>query len=88
MLNTRYGSPGTRGLNLILRYIAGDPLEAEEMAAMRAAMYLLVQYVIPARDWDAFRWLGEAHFVEEIWPLVKDRQDVMGGLFGDGAKAP
>lgn len=83
-----YASPGARGLNLIRRYIAGEELEAEDLAAMLAAMYLLVQYVNPPRDWDAFRWRGEAHFVEEIWPLVKNRQDVMGGLFGDGAKAP
>lgn len=82
------GSAGARGLDLIRRYAAGEDLDSEEVAAMRAAMYLLVQYVNPPRDENAFRWLGPEHFVLEIWPRVKDRQDVMHGLFGDGAKAP
>jgi hypothetical protein len=82
------GSSGARGLNLIRRFAAGEALDAEEMAAMRAAMYLLVQYVNPPRDENAFRWHGPEHFMLEIWPKVKDRQEVMSGLFGDGAKAP
>ena len=63
-------SPQSRGLKLIRRYAEGETLSSQEMKAMRAAMYLLAQYVRPPRTWEDFHWSGPAHFIEEIWPEV------------------
>lgn len=83
-----HSSPGTKGLSLIRRYAKGEELTDAQLASMRGAMYLIVQYARPPRDWEDFRWKGPEHFVREIWPRVKDRQDISHGYFGDGAKAP
>lgn len=80
--------PQTRGLTLIRRYAHGEKLTESQMEAMRAAMYLIEQYVRPPRGWEHFRWQGPDHFIENIWPEIKDRSDVMNGNFGDGSKAP
>ncbi len=81
-------SAGSRGLGLIRRYANGEELSASEIASMRAAMYLIVQYVHPPQDWEDFRWKGPEHFIRKIWPQVQDRYDIMHGFFGDGGKAP
>lgn len=81
-------SPGSQGLNLIRRYASGEKLSPQEMTTARAAMYLLTQYLLPPREWEGFRWQGPDHFIEKIWPQVKDRDDVFYGYFGDGGKAP
>lgn len=81
-------SPATRGLELVRRYASGEELSQAELQSMRAAMYLITQYVRPPRDWRHFQWEGPEHFMREIWPEVKDRQDLFHGFFGDGSKAP
>ena len=81
-------SQGSHGLNLIQRYAAGEELSPQEMTTAQAAMYLLTQYTFPSREWDGFRWQGPDYFIEEIWPQIKDRDDVFNGYFGDGGKAP
>ena len=81
-------SPGSHGLNLIRRYADGESLTPSEMVSMRAAMYLITQYVYPPRTWDDFRWEGPEHFIREIWPEVRDRSDIFHGFFGDGGKSP
>ena len=81
-------SPQSRGFELIRRYAEGEKLSPQEMKAMRATMYLLVQYVRPPRTWDDFHWSGPERFLEEIWPKVKDREDVLHAFFADGGKKP
>ncbi len=81
-------SPGSQGLNSIRRYAAGEELEPDDLATMRATMYLLVQLVYPPRDWEDFRWRGPEHFMREIWSKVKDFPELMHGHFSDGAKFP
>ena len=81
-------SAGSRGINLIRRYVNGEELTSEERDSMRAAMYLLAQYVSPASEWDEFQWKGIEHFIDKIWPEVQGRQDVRHGFFGDGLKPP
>ncbi|NIM94701.1 MAG: hypothetical protein GTO18_13455 [Anaerolineales bacterium] len=81
-------SAGSRGLDLIRRFVNSEELTSQEMDAMRATMYLLAQYVSPAREWDEFQWKGVEHFIEKIWPEVQDRQDIRHGDFGDGFRSP
>ncbi len=81
-------SAGSRGINLIRRFVHGEKLTSQEIDAMRATMYLLAQYASPALEWEEFRWKGVEHFIEKIWPEVRDRQDVRYGFFGDGLKSP
>lgn len=81
-------SPKTRGLTLIRRYASGEQLTESQLEAMRAAMYLIEQYYRPPRAWEQFRWKGPDHFMENIWPELTERSDVMNGYFGDGSKTP
>lgn len=80
--------PSTRGLGLIRRYAKGEQLNQEQLRAMRASMYLIVQYFRPPQAWEHFSWKGPEHFIGEIWPQVKDRPDLMHGFFADGSKTP
>lgn len=86
--NAQKISPGSQGLDFIRRYAVGEELSKPEMDRARAAMYLIAQFLYPARAWSEFKWRGAEHFLEEIWPEVRDRREIMHGLFGDGATAP
>ena len=58
-------SAGSRGINLIRRFVHGEKLTSQEIDAMRATMYLLAQYASPALEWEEFRWKGVEHFIEK-----------------------
>lgn len=82
------GTQGASGLDLIRRYEQGEDLQPEQMESMRATMYLIYLYLYPQRAWEGFRWKGPDHFLEEIWPRVKERHAIQSGLFGHGAVSP
>lgn len=81
-------SMSARGIDLIHKYASGQELTESQMESMRATMYLITQYVGPPRDWVDFHWKGPEHFVREIWPQVKDRDDILHGFFSHGEKPP
>lgn len=79
---------GARGLKLIDRYANGEMLDEEQIQSMRAMMYLISSYIKPQRVWADFRWQGPGHFVKELWPKIKERQEILNGQFGHGAVRP
>ncbi|NIS80903.1 MAG: hypothetical protein GTO14_11985 [Anaerolineales bacterium] len=85
MLN---GHKGAYGLSLIERFARGEKLGHQEIQSMRATMYLLSNYAKPPRAWEDFRWRGQDHFIQEVWPLIRDRKELLSGLFGHGAVSP
>jgi hypothetical protein len=82
------GYKGARGLKLIERYANGEKLDEDQIQSMRAMMYLISRYLEPQRTWADFRWRGPEHFVKELWPKIKDRQELLNGQFGHGAVRP
>lgn len=82
------GHKGARGLRLIERYVNGETLNEGQLQSMRAIMYLISRYLEPQRTWADFRWRGPEHFVAELWPTIKDRQEILNGQFGHGAVRP
>jgi hypothetical protein len=85
MLN---GYKGDRGLELIERYANGEALSDDECQSMRAMMYLISRYLQPPRLRTDFHWRGPKYFVEELWPKIKDRPELLNGQFGHGAVSP
>jgi hypothetical protein len=80
---------GSYGVNLIQRYADGENLDKQSMEAMMSTMYLIGLYLKPQRSWEDFlAWKGPDHFVREIWPTIKDRNEIASGLFGHGAISP
>jgi hypothetical protein len=77
-----------RGIRLIQRLAQGDSLNAEERESMRATMYLLHQTVQPVRDSEMFSWQGEEAFLQDTWPLIKERLEIESGLYAHGAVSP
>lgn len=82
------GYQGARGLKLIERYANGETLDEEQLQSMRAMMYLISSYIKPQRVWADFRWQGSEHFMKELWPEIKERQEYLNGQFGHGAVRP
>jgi hypothetical protein len=82
------GHKGAYGLSLIERYARGEKLDEQEVQSMRATMYLVSNYLYPPRSWEDFYWRGPDHFVQDVWPKIRDRQELLSGLFGHGAISP
>lgn len=76
------------GLALLREYANGDDLNPEEMATMRATMYLISLYLRPQRQWEDFAWQGPEHFLKELWPAIEDRHEMLSGLFSHGSVKP
>jgi hypothetical protein len=82
------GYHGAHGLELIHRYANGESFNGTQEEAMRAAMYLITMYMRPQRSWEKFQWQGADWFIDELWPQVKDRHEILNGLFGHGVVSP
>lgn len=82
------GYHGSSGLDLIRRYENGETFNGNSEEAMRSAMYLITLYTYPQRSWEKFEWLGPAWFMQNVWPEVKNRHEILNGLFGHGVVSP
>lgn len=76
------------GLRLIRDYAKGERLNPQEHETMRGTMYLISLYLRPQRQWEDFVWQGPEHFIDEFWPQIEQRQDVLSGLFSHGEVKP
>jgi hypothetical protein len=76
------------GLSLIRAYAKGEQLSPDEMETMRGSMYLISLYLRPQRQWEDFVWHGPDHFITEMWPQIKDRHEMLTGLFSTGTVKP
>jgi hypothetical protein len=77
-----------RGLALIRAYAQGDELSPEQEDTMKGTMYLISLYLRPQRHWEDFVWQGPEHFINELWPQVEDRREILSGLFSHGSVKP
>ena len=76
------------GLALIRGYAKGENLSPNELETMRGTMYLISLYLRPQRQWEDFVWQGPEHFVDQMWPQIEDRHEMLNGLFSHGAVKP
>jgi len=77
-----------RGIRLIRRYAEGEALTTQDLAAMRATMYLIEQDFRPARTWSGFALQGPEAFLKEVWPRVREQSEILNDFYGHGAISP